>query len=176
MTKLDVAAQHERDRRRVRAILYDLGVEAEDDPLDDDALDYHRRDPPGKVEIATTKPTNTQRDLSLAYSPGVAAPCRAIDADPDAAYEYTTKRNLVGVVSNGTAVLGLGDIGAQASKPVMEGKGALFKRFADIDGETSVRDRITYRLPVLGDLPLATPSLAAMLWYRHRRSRELLAD
>ena len=101
--------------------------------LDDDAREYHEREPPGKIEIATTKPTNTQRDLSLAYSPGVAAPCRDIDADPDAAYNYTAKSNLVGVVSNGTAVLGLGSIGAQASKPVMEGKGVLFKRFADID-------------------------------------------
>jgi malate dehydrogenase (oxaloacetate-decarboxylating)(NADP+) len=101
--------------------------------LDEDALDYHRRDPPGKIEISTTKPTNTQRDLQLAYSPGVAAPCRRIDDDPDTAFEYTTKGNLVGVVSNGSAVLGLGDIGAQASKPVMEGKGVLFKRFADID-------------------------------------------
>ncbi|MFK8213304.1 NADP-dependent malic enzyme [Haloferax volcanii] len=101
--------------------------------LDDDSREYHRQDPPGKIEIATTKPTNTQRDLSLAYSPGVAAPCRDIAEDEDAAYEYTAKGNLVGVVSNGSAVLGLGDIGAQASKPVMEGKGVLFKRFADID-------------------------------------------
>ncbi|RDI72603.1 NADP-dependent malic enzyme [Halopelagius longus] len=101
--------------------------------LDDDAREYHREDPPGKIEISTTKPTNTQRDLSLAYSPGVAAPCRDIDEDPEKAYEYTAKGNLVGVVSNGSAVLGLGDIGAQASKPVMEGKGVLFKRFADID-------------------------------------------
>ncbi|WP_396613527.1 NADP-dependent malic enzyme (plasmid) [Haloferax sp. S1W] len=101
--------------------------------LDDDAREYHRRTPPGKLEISTTKPTNTQRDLSLAYSPGVAAPCRDIDDDETLAYEYTAKENLVGVVSNGTAVLGLGDIGAQASKPVMEGKGVLFKRFADID-------------------------------------------
>jgi malate dehydrogenase (oxaloacetate-decarboxylating)(NADP+) len=101
--------------------------------LDEDSLDYHREDPPGKIEISTTKPTNTQRDLSLAYSPGVAAPCRAIRDDPEDAYSYTAKGNLVAVVSNGTAVLGLGDIGAQASKPVMEGKGVLFKRFADID-------------------------------------------
>ncbi|WP_049888120.1 NADP-dependent malic enzyme [Natrinema sp. J7-2] len=101
--------------------------------MDEDALEYHRTDPPGKLEIATTKPTNTQRDLSLAYSPGVAAPCREIDADAGEAYQYTTKGNLVGVISNGSAVLGLGDIGAQASKPVMEGKGVLFKRFADID-------------------------------------------
>jgi malate dehydrogenase (oxaloacetate-decarboxylating)(NADP+) len=101
--------------------------------LDEDSLEYHRSAPPGKIEIATTKPTNTQRDLSLAYSPGVAAPCRAIDDDPEDAYTYTAKGNLVGVVSNGSAVLGLGNIGAQASKPVMEGKGVLFKRFADID-------------------------------------------
>jgi malate dehydrogenase (oxaloacetate-decarboxylating)(NADP+) len=101
--------------------------------LDDDAREYHRLDPPGKIEISTTKPTNTQRDLSLAYSPGVAAPCRDIADDAAEAYNYTAKGNLVGVVSNGSAVLGLGDIGAQASKPVMEGKGVLFKRFADID-------------------------------------------
>jgi malate dehydrogenase (oxaloacetate-decarboxylating)(NADP+) len=101
--------------------------------LDDDALDYHASDPPGKIEISTTKPTNTQRDLSLAYSPGVAAPCRHIADDEGDAFTYTAKGNMVGVVSNGSAVLGLGDIGAQASKPVMEGKGVLFKRFADID-------------------------------------------
>ncbi len=101
--------------------------------LDEDSLEYHRRAPPGKLEIATTKPTNTQRDLSLAYSPGVAAPCNEIAEDPERAFTYTTKGNMVGVVSNGSAVLGLGDIGAQASKPVMEGKGVLFKRFADID-------------------------------------------
>jgi len=101
--------------------------------LDEDALDYHRQDPPGKIEISTTKPTNTQRDLSLAYSPGVAAPCREIRDHSDDAYTYTAKGNLVGVVSDGTAVLGLGDIGPEASKPVMEGKGVLFKRFADID-------------------------------------------
>jgi malate dehydrogenase (oxaloacetate-decarboxylating)(NADP+) len=101
--------------------------------LDEDSLEYHRRDPPGKLEISTTKPTNTQRDLSLAYSPGVAAPCMAIYESPEDAYTYTSKGNMVGVISNGSAVLGLGDIGAQASKPVMEGKGVLFKRFADID-------------------------------------------
>ncbi|WP_266078109.1 NADP-dependent malic enzyme [Haladaptatus caseinilyticus] len=101
--------------------------------LEEDSLDYHRSDPPGKIEISTTKPTNTQRDLSLAYSPGVAAPCEEIADDAGNAYSYTAKGNLVGVVSNGSAVLGLGDIGAQASKPVMEGKGVLFKRFADID-------------------------------------------
>jgi malate dehydrogenase (oxaloacetate-decarboxylating)(NADP+) len=101
--------------------------------LDEDSLEYHRLEPPGKLEISTTKPTNTQRDLSLAYSPGVAAPCNEIADDPERAFTYTAKGNLVGVVSNGSAVLGLGDIGARASKPVMEGKGVLFKRFADID-------------------------------------------
>ena len=101
--------------------------------LDEDALEYHARDPPGKISISTTKPTNTQRDLSLAYSPGVAAPCEEIAADPAEAYTYTAKSNLVGVISDGSAVLGLGDIGADAAKPVMEGKGVLFKRFADID-------------------------------------------
>jgi malate dehydrogenase (oxaloacetate-decarboxylating)(NADP+) len=101
--------------------------------LDEDALDYHREDPPGKIEISTTKPTNTQRDLSLAYSPGVAAPCRAIRDDPEQAFTHTAKGNLVAVVSDGSATLGLGDIGPGACKPVMEGKGVLFKRFADID-------------------------------------------
>ncbi|MFC5368980.1 NADP-dependent malic enzyme [Salinirubrum litoreum] len=101
--------------------------------LEDESREYHRRSPSGKVEISTTKPTSTQRDLSLAYSPGVATPCRDIAEDQSLAYEYTTKGNLVGVVSNGSAVLGLGDIGPAASKPVMEGKGVLFKRFADID-------------------------------------------
>ncbi len=101
--------------------------------LEEDALEYHSTDPPGKIEIATTKPTNTQRDLSLAYSPGVAAPCEEIAADSAQTFTYTAKGNLVGVVSDGSAVLGLGDIGPEASKPVMEGKGVLFKRFADID-------------------------------------------
>ena len=101
--------------------------------LDDDAREYHQQEPPGKIAIETTKPTNTQRDLSLAYSPGVAAPCLDIADDPEDIFEYTAKGNLVAVVSNGSAVLGLGDIGAGASKPVMEGKGVLFKRFADID-------------------------------------------
>ena len=94
----------------------------------------HASGRPGKIEIHPTKPLTTQRDLSLAYSPGVAAPCREIERDPQLAYDYTAKGNLVAVISNGTAVLGLGDLGAQASKPVMEGKAVLFKRFADIDG------------------------------------------
>ncbi len=98
-----------------------------------DALDYHSQGRRGKIEVVSTKPCATQRDLSLAYTPGVAEPCLEIAANPDDAYRYTAKGNLVGVVSNGTAVLGLGDIGPLAGKPVMEGKGVLFKRFADID-------------------------------------------
>jgi len=97
------------------------------------ALQYHAEGRPGKIQVIPTKPTATQRDLSLAYSPGVAEPCLAIEKDPQAAYDYTSKGNLVAVISNGTAVLGLGDIGALAGKPVMEGKGILFKIFADID-------------------------------------------
>ncbi|WP_285269423.1 NADP-dependent malic enzyme [Kaistella rhinocerotis] len=97
------------------------------------ALDYHRQQPKGKIEVIPSKPHTSQRDLSLAYSPGVAIPCLEIEKDPKLAYEYTGKGNLVAVISNGTAVLGLGDIGAEASKPVMEGKGLLFKIFADIN-------------------------------------------
>ncbi len=97
------------------------------------ALDYHALPTPGKLCIALSKPTETQRDLALAYTPGVAEPVRAIKADPDEAYRYTLKSNLVGVITNGTAVLGLGDVGPLAAKPVMEGKAVLFKRFADID-------------------------------------------
>ena len=101
--------------------------------LREDSLNYHSSEPPGKVTVVPTKPHGTQRDLSLAYSPGVAYPCEEIRDNPDDAYRYTSKGNLVAVISNGTAVLGLGDIGALASKPVMEGKGLLFKAFADID-------------------------------------------
>ncbi len=97
------------------------------------ALAYHSEGRPGKLKITPTKPTETQRDLALAYSPGVAEPCREIARDPSTVYHYTAKGNLVAVVSNGTAVLGLGNIGALAGKPVMEGKAVLFKRFADID-------------------------------------------
>jgi malate dehydrogenase (oxaloacetate-decarboxylating)(NADP+) len=97
------------------------------------ALEYHAKGRPGKIEVVPTKEAKTQRDLSLAYSPGVAEPCKEIFADPDAVYKYTAKGNLVGVISNGTAVLGLGNIGPEAGKPVMEGKGVLFKIFADID-------------------------------------------
>jgi malate dehydrogenase (oxaloacetate-decarboxylating)(NADP+) len=97
------------------------------------ALAYHAEGRPGKLKVVPTKPTETQEDLSLAYSPGVAEPCREIARDPATAFRYTGKGNLVGVISNGTAVLGLGNIGALAGKPVMEGKAVLFKRFADID-------------------------------------------
>jgi malate dehydrogenase (oxaloacetate-decarboxylating)(NADP+) len=98
-----------------------------------ESLDYHERGRPGKIEVIASKPCRTQKDLSLAYTPGVAEPCRVIQKDPDAAYRYTIKGNLVAVITDGTAVLGLGDIGPLAGKPVMEGKGILFKRFADID-------------------------------------------
>src|ERR1051325_11240263 len=97
------------------------------------ALDYHALGRPGKIEVVPTKEAKTQRDLSLAYSPGVAEPCKEINKNVEDVYKYTAKGNLVAVISNGTAVLGLGDIGPEASKPVMEGKGVLFKIFADID-------------------------------------------
>src|SRR4026209_3038883 len=97
------------------------------------ALEYHSKGRPGKIEVVPTKGAQTQRDLSLAYSPGVAEPCLEIHANPETVYKYTAKGNLVAVISNGTAVLGLGDIGPSAGKPVMEGKGVLFKIFADID-------------------------------------------
>ncbi len=101
--------------------------------LREDALAYHRLPLPGKMETRITMPAETARDLSLAYSPGVGAPVRAIAHDPDEAYNLTAKGNLVGVISNGSAILGLGNLGALASKPVMEGKSLLFKRFANID-------------------------------------------
>ena len=110
---------------------------------DEEALAFHKYPQPGKIAVVATKPMATQRDLSLAYSPGVAVPVRAIAADPDLAYDYTAKGNLVAVITNGTAILGLGDLGALASKPVMEGKSVLFKRFADVDSidiEISSRD------------------------------------
>ena len=98
-----------------------------------EALQFHQRGKPGKLEVQPTKPMATQRDLSLAYSPGVAVPVRVISEQPDTAYDYTAKGNMVAVISNGTAILGMGNLGALASKPVMEGKSALFKRFADVD-------------------------------------------
>lgn len=103
------------------------------EPRKQDALEYHSKGRPGKIEVIPSKETKTQRDLSLAYSPGVAEPCKEIAANPEDVYKYTAKGNLVGVISNGTAVLGLGNIGPEAGKPVMEGKGVLFKVFADID-------------------------------------------
>lgn len=100
---------------------------------DQEALDYHEFPQPGKISVEVTKPVATQRDLSMAYTPGVAVPCLEIEKNPEDAYRYTAKGNLVGIISNGTAVLGLGNIGALASKPVMEGKGVLFKKFSGLD-------------------------------------------
>src|SRR5437899_10852279 len=122
-------------------------------PSRQDALDYHSGGGKGKIEIVPTKPVATSRDLSLAYSPGVAEPCLEIARDPDLSYKYTVRGNLVAVISNGTAVLGLGDIGAYASKPVMEGKAVLFKKFADIDVfdvEVDARDIDTFCTGVKG--------------------------
>ncbi|QDP19412.1 NADP-dependent malic enzyme [Sphingomonas xanthus] len=121
----------------------------------DEALDFHARGRPGKIEIVATKPMATQRDLSLAYSPGVAVPVEAIAADPAKAYDLTAKGNLVAVISNGTAILGLGNLGALASKPVMEGKAVLFKRFADVDSidlelDTTDAQRFIEAVEVLG--------------------------
>jgi malate dehydrogenase (oxaloacetate-decarboxylating)(NADP+) len=121
-----------------------------------EALDFHTRGQPGKIALHATKPLTTQRDLSLAYSPGVAYPCLVIENDPDTAYDFTSKGNMVAVISNGTAVLGLGNIGALASKPVMEGKAVLFKRFADIDGfdlevETEDVDEFVSCVRVIGN-------------------------
>ncbi len=116
------------------AVRYDaLAAEKAPPSLDDAALDYHRRAPAGKMECIPTKPLATQRDLALAYSPGVAAACREIERAPEKSRTLTNRANLVAIVTNGSAVLGLGDIGPQAAKPVMEGKAALFKRFAGVD-------------------------------------------
>ena len=98
---------------------------------DKEALDFHSRNKPGKIEINSSKPMTTKRDLALAYSPGVAVPVKAISENPESAYDYTSKGNLVAVISNGSAILGMGDLGALASKPVMEGKALLFKIFAE---------------------------------------------
>lgn len=130
---------------------------------DEEALNFHSRGKPGKLEITPTKPMATQRDLSLAYSPGVAIPVQHIADDPDSAYDYTSKGNMVAVISNGTAILGMGDLGALASKPVMEGKSVLFKRFADIDSidlEVDTRDpeefinAVKYLGPAFGGINL----------------------
>ncbi len=117
------------------------------DRLQEEALEYHRQAPAGKLAVVATKPLATQRDLSLAYSPGVAAACERIVADPVAAAEMTSRANLVAVVTNGTAVLGLGAIGALAAKPVMEGKAVLFKQFAGIDAfDVEIDERDPERL------------------------------
>eukprot|EP01035_Chromulina_nebulosa_P014750 gene14751-biopygen12563 len=108
-------------------------LSAAEESLRDAAREYHRNPGRGKIAVTPTKPLSNQRDLSLAYSPGVAYPCLDIQADPSKAFDYTSRGNLVAVISNGTAVLGLGDIGALASKPVMEGKAVLFKKFAGVD-------------------------------------------
>ena len=126
--RIDVPRPIQRAKRRHMATRF-----ADARFTEQEALQFHAHGKPGKLEITPTKPLTTQRDLSLAYSPGVAVPVRAIAEDPSTAYDYTNKGNLVAVVSNGTAILGLGNLGALAAKPVMEGKGALFKRFADID-------------------------------------------
>ena len=114
------------------------------------ALEYHRQGKPGKIEVVPTKPYSTQYDLALAYSPGVAYPCKEIESNPASVYEYTDKGNLVAVISNGTAVLGLGDIGPLAGTPVMEGKALLFKIFAGIDCfDIEVAERILRSLSKL---------------------------
>ena len=123
--------------------------------LEKEALEYHKKGRPGKLEITPTTPLNSSHDLSLAYSPGVATPCLEIEKNPDTIYDYTSKGNIVAVISNGTAVLGLGNIGAGASKPVMEGKAVLFKKFADIDGidlevDTDDIDRFVDAVSLLG--------------------------
>ncbi len=150
--------------------------------IEQDALEMHARGRPGKLEIRATKPLTTQRDLTLAYSPGVAAPCLKIHEDPNAAYDYTAKGNLVAVISNGTAVLGLGDLGALGAKPVMEGKAVLFKRFADVDGvdlEVDTRDVdefvncVRYLGPTFGGINLEDIK-APECFIIEQRLRELL--
>ena len=128
-----------------------------------EALEFHSMGRPGKLEIIPTKPMATQRDLSLAYSPGVAVPVQAIAEDPEPAYDYTTRGNLVAVISNGTAILGLGNLGALASKPVMEGKAVLFKRFADVDSiDLEVDTEDVDEFINCGALSRARPSAASI--------------
>jgi Malic enzyme len=134
----------------------------------EDALEYHASSPAGKVAVVPTKPCRTQRDLSLAYTPGVAVPCLEIARDPGLVYKYTGKGNLVAVVSNGTAVLGLGNIGPAAGKPVMEGKGVLFKRFADIDVfDLEVPPRTRAKSSACASC--SSPPSAASTWRTSRR-------
>ena len=149
---------------------------------DQEALQFHSRGRPGKLEIVPTKPMATQRDLSLAYSPGVAVPVKAIAADPSTAYDYTTRGNMVAVISNGTAILGLGNLGALASKPVMEGKAVLFKRFADIDSidlEVGTEDpdefvnAVRYLGPSFGGINLEDIK-APECFYIEERLREMM--
>ncbi|HJV52165.1 MAG TPA: malic enzyme, partial [Noviherbaspirillum sp.] len=151
--------------------------------LEQNALNYHAAGKPGKLAIAVTKAVATQDDLSLAYSPGVAVPCVEINKNPGKAYEYTAKGNLVGVITNGTAVLGLGDIGALAGKPVMEGKAVLFKKFAGIDSfdieidETDPEklvEIIAALHPTFGGINLEDIK-APECFYVERRLRERLA-
>ena len=122
---------------------------------DQEALNFHAEGKPGKLEVVPTKPMATQRDLSLAYSPGVAVPVQAIADNPATAYDYTVKGNMVAVISNGTAILGMGNLGALASKPVMEGKAVLFKRFADVNAidielDTEDPDEIIKAVSLMG--------------------------
>src|ERR1700754_3424806 len=153
-----------------------------EEALRDAAREYHRSPVRGKISISPTKPLLNQRDLSLAYSPGVAYPCLDIQADPLLSYEYTSRGNLVGVVTNGTAVLGLGDIGPLAGKPVMEGKGCLFKKFAGIDvfdlelaerDPDKLVDMIAALEPTLGGINLEDIK-APECFYIERRLRDRL--
>ena len=163
-------------------------AEKADEPLkrpsitDQEALQFHSRGRPGKIEIVPTKPMATQRDLSLAYSPGVAAPVKAIAGDPSTVYDYTSRGNMVAVVTNGTAILGLGNLGALASKPVMEGKAVLFKRFADIDSidlEVATEDpdefvnAVKYLGPSFGGINLEDIK-APECFYIEERLREMM--
>ena len=148
----------------------------------EEALEYHARGRRGKIEVVPTKPCRTQEDLSLAYSPGVAEPCLAIAREPEKVYEYTAKGNLVAVISNGTAVLGLGNIGALAGKPVMEGKGILFKRFADIDVfdiEVDTQDpkefveTVAHISPTFGGINLEDVKAPECFWIEEELKRRL---
>ena len=145
-----------------------------------DALNFHQMGKPGKLEVTATKPLVTQRDLSLAYSPGVAIPVQAIAENASLAYDYTAKGNLVAVISNGTAILGLGNLGALASKPVMEGKAVLFKRFADVDAfdlEVGTEDveafinSVRYLGPSFGGINLEDIKAPGLLHHRAAAAR-----